>query len=86
LNSVRYLRTAEEVRLSPLLQYQYLPTNIKDVKMLTEIAHQNRIGTDYHLNEPPIALWVTSITSIRMTAFNHAGPVRRGGSASGLDY
>ena len=28
-------------------------TNIKDVKMLTEIAHQNRIGTDYHLNEPP---------------------------------
>jgi MoaA/NifB/PqqE/SkfB family radical SAM enzyme len=28
-------------------------TNIKDVKMLTEIAHQNKIGTDYHLNEPP---------------------------------
>ena len=28
-------------------------TNIKDVKLLTEIAHQNRIGTDYHLNEPP---------------------------------
>ncbi len=28
-------------------------TNIKDVKMLTEIAHQNNIGTDYHLNEPP---------------------------------
>lgn len=27
--------------------------NIKDVKLLTEIAHQNRIGTDYHLNEPP---------------------------------
>lgn len=27
--------------------------NIKDVKMLTEIAHQNHIGTDYHLNEPP---------------------------------
>jgi MoaA/NifB/PqqE/SkfB family radical SAM enzyme len=27
--------------------------NIKDVRMLTEIAHQNRIGTDYHLNEPP---------------------------------
>ena len=21
--------------------------------MLTEIAHQNHIGTDYHLNEPP---------------------------------
>ena len=28
-------------------------TNIKDVKILTEIAHENRIGTDYHLNEPP---------------------------------
>jgi MoaA/NifB/PqqE/SkfB family radical SAM enzyme len=28
-------------------------TNIKDVKLLTEIAHANRIGTDYHLNEPP---------------------------------
>jgi len=27
--------------------------NIKDVRLLTEIAHQNRIGTDYHLNEPP---------------------------------
>jgi MoaA/NifB/PqqE/SkfB family radical SAM enzyme len=27
-------------------------TNIKDVKLLTEIAHENRIGTDYHLNEP----------------------------------
>ncbi len=28
-------------------------TNLRDVKLLTEIAHQNRIGTDYHLNEPP---------------------------------
>jgi MoaA/NifB/PqqE/SkfB family radical SAM enzyme len=28
-------------------------TNIKDVRLLTEIAHQNQIGTDYHLNEPP---------------------------------
>jgi MoaA/NifB/PqqE/SkfB family radical SAM enzyme len=28
-------------------------SNIKDVRLLTEIAHQNRIGTDYHLNEPP---------------------------------
>ena len=27
--------------------------NIKDVKLLTEIARQNQIGTDYHLNEPP---------------------------------
>jgi MoaA/NifB/PqqE/SkfB family radical SAM enzyme len=27
--------------------------NLKDVRMLTEIAHQNRIGTDYHLTEPP---------------------------------
>lgn len=23
------------------------------MKLLTEIAHENRIGTDYHLNEPP---------------------------------
>jgi MoaA/NifB/PqqE/SkfB family radical SAM enzyme len=30
-------------------------TNLKDVKLLTEIAHQNSIGTDYHLNEPPHA-------------------------------
>lgn len=30
--------------------------NLKDVKLLTEIAHQNRIGTDYHLNEPPQSL------------------------------
>ena len=29
-------------------------TNLKDVKLLTEIAHQNGIGTDYHLNEPPL--------------------------------
>ena len=28
-------------------------TNIKDVRLLTEIAHQNRIATDYHLHEPP---------------------------------
>jgi MoaA/NifB/PqqE/SkfB family radical SAM enzyme len=28
-------------------------TNIRDARMLTEIAHQNEIGTDYHLNEPP---------------------------------
>jgi MoaA/NifB/PqqE/SkfB family radical SAM enzyme len=27
--------------------------NNKDVKMLTEIAHDNKIGTDYHINEPP---------------------------------
>jgi len=42
-------------------KYGYIPffninicrTNIKDAKLLTEIARQNRIGTDYHLNEPP---------------------------------
>lgn len=28
-------------------------SNLKDVRLLTEIAHQNNIGTDYHLNEPP---------------------------------
>ncbi len=28
-------------------------TNIRDARMLTEIARQNEIGTDYHLNEPP---------------------------------
>lgn len=27
--------------------------NLKEVKLLTEIAHDNEIGTDYHLNEPP---------------------------------
>lgn len=27
--------------------------NIKDVKILTEIAHENGIGTDYHINELP---------------------------------
>ncbi len=42
-------------------RYGYLPffninitsKNLKDVKMLTEIAHDNGIGTDYHINEPP---------------------------------
>ena len=29
-------------------------TNLKDVRLLTEIAHQNRIGTDYHLNQLPM--------------------------------
>ena len=28
-------------------------SNVQDVRLLTEIAHQNRIATDYHLNEPP---------------------------------
>ena len=28
--------------------------NLTDVKLLTEIAHDNRIGTDYHINEPEI--------------------------------
>jgi Predicted Fe-S oxidoreductases len=27
--------------------------NIKDIRFLTEIAHQNKIGTDVHLNEKP---------------------------------
>ena len=44
-------------------QYKYIlffninicRTNIKDVKMLTEIAHQNRIGSDYHLIEAPVS-------------------------------
>lgn len=34
--------------------------NIRDVKLLTEIAHANRIGTDYHLNEPPQEIADTS--------------------------
>lgn len=34
--------------------------NIRDVKLLTEIAHQNKIGTDYHLNEPPHSFVDTS--------------------------
>lgn len=28
--------------------------NIKDVRLLTEIAHDNHIATDYHINEPPM--------------------------------
>ena len=28
-------------------------SNLRDVKLLTEIAHQHRIATDYHVNEPP---------------------------------
>jgi len=28
--------------------------NIKDVKILTEIAHNYEIATDYHINEPPL--------------------------------
>ena len=28
--------------------------NLRDVKLLTEIAHDNRIATDYHINEPPL--------------------------------
>jgi len=28
-------------------------SNIKDAKLLTEIAHDNGIATDYHVNEPP---------------------------------
>ncbi len=27
--------------------------NVKDVKLLTEIAHDHGIATDYHINEPP---------------------------------
>ena len=29
-------------------------TNLEDVKQLTEIAHDNRIATDYHINESPM--------------------------------
>ena len=49
--------------------------NIKDAKLLTEIAHQNHIGTDYHLNEPPTALsmWIT--ITIRRTCEHWAGSV-----------
>jgi MoaA/NifB/PqqE/SkfB family radical SAM enzyme len=28
--------------------------NLEDVKMLTEYAHDNRIATDYHINETPM--------------------------------
>lgn len=28
--------------------------NMKEVKLLTEIAHDNHIGTDYHVNEEPL--------------------------------
>jgi MoaA/NifB/PqqE/SkfB family radical SAM enzyme len=29
-------------------------TNLEDIKQLTEIAHDNGIGTDYHINESPM--------------------------------
>ena len=29
-------------------------TNLEDIKMLTEIAHDNGIATDYHINETPM--------------------------------
>ncbi len=28
--------------------------NLEDVKALTDIAHEHRISTDYHINEPPL--------------------------------
>lgn len=36
-----------------IFNFNICRTNIKDVKVLTEIARQNQIGTDYHLTEPP---------------------------------
>lgn len=44
-------------------------TNIQDVKLLTEIAHQHGIGTDYHLNEPPQEFTDQSTTSTRVMPF-----------------
>jgi len=38
--------------------------NMKDVKMLTEIAHTNGMGTDYHINEMP---------HVEQPHFNHHG-------------
>ena len=35
------------------------------MRLLTEIAHQNGIGTDYHLNEPPQPFVDTITTAIR---------------------
>ncbi len=29
-------------------------TNLDDIRRLTEIAHDNGIATDYHINEPPM--------------------------------
>jgi hypothetical protein len=29
-------------------------TNLEDIKQLTEIAHDNGIATDYHINESPM--------------------------------
>jgi MoaA/NifB/PqqE/SkfB family radical SAM enzyme len=33
--------------------------NVKDVKTLTEIAHEYGIATDYHINEPPLIQYET---------------------------
>jgi len=50
----RYL-VAQQKRYGYLvfLNINICRTNIRDVKMLSEIAHQNGIGTDYHLIETP---------------------------------
>ncbi len=40
--------------------------NIKDVRLLTEIARQNKIGTDYHLNEEPHSF-------VGVDHYNHRG-------------
>lgn len=36
-----------------VLNINICSTNIKEIKFLTEIARQNRVGADYHLNEVP---------------------------------
>jgi len=52
----RYLvKCAEKYGYLVFLNINICRTNLKDVKLLTEIAHQNQIGTDYHLNEAPHA-------------------------------
>jgi MoaA/NifB/PqqE/SkfB family radical SAM enzyme len=50
----RYLvQRQEEYGYLLFLNINITSRNIKDVKLLTEIAHDNRIGTDYHINEQP---------------------------------
>ena len=65
----RYLvRQQEKYGYLVFFNINICETNLKDVKILTEIAHQNGIGTDYHLNEPPHAFVNTDHYTHRETA------------------
>ncbi|MBW1862412.1 MAG: radical SAM protein, partial [Deltaproteobacteria bacterium] len=43
----------------PFLNINITRKNVKDVKELTEVAHDYDISTDYHINEPPLVKYGT---------------------------